>query len=310
MAIKSLIKKTTSSTTNTGPAKKPGLLGKAGKPSKPAKAVEVEEEEEEEIEEAPAPKKPAGKLLGKAKPKAAPVEEEEEEETEEESEEEEAEEEETEESEEAEEESEEEEEEAEEEEAEEEEEEEAPAKPVKKGLTKPGVKAAPAKASKAPVKAAPAKKAKSDEEAPASTGKGLFGSKPKKASAPRVVEEGAVLPKDELARMMAAEFGCTAAEAANSLKKIETFMLEQVFPKYDVNLFGARFKRSIVAPRLFNTVGGLEVQTDGLSTLISEHVRVTGTIYFGKERKKGQGESVDDFVEGTLNAKGKFVPTK
>ena len=289
MALPVLKKKVTApaaaAVANKGPAVvKKGLpIGKAKAAA--AKAVEVEEEEEEQEEEeeevpAPAPKKKGP--VAKAKP--TPVEEEEEEEQEEAAEEEE----------------EEDASEEEEEEEQEEEEEEVPAPaPKKKGPVVAAKKTVAAPATKkGPVVAAKkvvAKKA-AEEEAPGR--RALFGGTSKKAVERKVPVEGGVITREELLRRFSEKNGLTIADSKKALELFEEFLTEDIFPNFSVNLFGVKFKRTVVADRLYDGVGGLAVETDGLVTLVKSHVSVKANITVGKESLKGAVTEDGEFVEG------------
>ena len=52
--------------------------------------------------------------------------------------------------------------------------------------------------------------------------------------------------RDELIELYANELGCNKATAEKAIKAFETVLTEQVFPNYEVNLFGTKFKRVFV----------------------------------------------------------------
>jgi hypothetical protein len=115
--------------------------------------------------------------------------------------------------------------------------------------------------------------------------------------------------RDELIDLYAAELGCNKATAEKAIKAFETVLTEQVFPKYEVNLFGTKFKRVFVEERIHSGSGGLDVETDGLSTYIPAHFKTTATLYHDKQKIRGKVVG-DDFVEGHMSKAGKFVKGK
>lgn len=288
----------TAAVANKGPAVvKKGLP--IGKAKAAPKAVEVEEEEVEEEEEEEAAPAPTPKKKGlPVKAKAAPVEEEEEEEETSEEEEESTEEEES----------------SEEEETEEEEEEEAapaPKTPAKKGAVVPAKKTVAAPVAKkgavvAPKKAAVKAKAADEEATPAAGKRGLFGGTSKKSVERKVPVEGGVITREELLRQFSEKNGLTIADSKKALELFEDFLVTDIFPNFSVNLFGVRFKRTVVADRLYDGVGGLAVETDGLVTLVQSHVSVKANITVGKASLKGAMAEDGSFIEGKY-IKGAFV---
>jgi hypothetical protein len=122
------------------------------------------------------------------------------------------------------------------------------------------------------------------------------------------LKEGMTVTRDELIELYAAELGCNKATAEKAIKAFETVLTEQVFPNYEVNLFGTKFKRVFVEERIHSGSGGLDVETDGLSTYIPAHYKTTSTIYHDKQKIRGKVVG-DDFVEGYMS-KGKFVKGK
>ena len=184
----------------------------------------------------------------------------------------------------------------------EEEEEEVPAKKVtKKKATTPAKKvvakktATPAKKVVAKKATAPSKKATAEPKA-ASTS--LFG---KKATAAKTISEGDTMKREDLISLVVdritLEQGVTPTkkQVEDFIKLLEAVIVEEVFPLYSLNFLGVRFKRSIVAPRVFNGAGGLTVAVEH-ATEVSEHIKVTGNVYIGKTSTKG---TVDDDGEFT-----------
>ena len=146
---------------------------------------------------------------------------------------------------------------------------------------------------------APKKKTKpvAKEESSLPKKKSLFTTKVKKEA--ELPKEGDLLTREQLVKMYSEYMGCAQNEAESAIKGLENLMLEKVFPLYSVNLFGVKFKRNVAEARVYTGVGGLQVTDNGLSTEVSEHVRVTANIYIGKESRKGK-----------LDKKGNFVPVK
>ena len=176
------------------------------------------------------------------------------------------------------------------------EEEEAPAAPAKKVIgKKPAAPAAPAKKAAAPAA----------EEKPA---RGLFGSAAKKAAPRKVPTQGGMITREEALRMFAEKYGVGQAQAKDALEKFEEFYLSEIFPNFSCTLFGVRFKHTSVAARVYSGTGGLNVESDGLATLVNDHTVVKATMAFGRETTKGLLNDDGEFVEGAYNAKGKFVP--
>ena len=194
-------------------------------------------------------------------------------------------------------------------------EDEAPAAPAKKVIgkpvgKKPAAPAAPAKkviGKKPAAPAAPAKKAAAPaaEEKPA---RGLFGSAAKKAAPRKVPTQGGMITREEALRMFAEKYGVGQAQAKDALEKFEEFYLSEIFPNFSCTLFGVRFKHTSVAARVYSGTGGLNVESDGLATLVNDHTVVKATMAFGRETTKGLLNDDGEFVEGAYNAKGKFVP--
>lgn len=238
------------------------------------------DEEDSEEEEVAAPAKKMTKL--KAKPKAKVIEEDEEEELDDED-----------------------------EELDDEDEEETPKKVIKKS---------PAKKAKVKVveededeleeedseedEVAPVKKvakkvaAKKTKVAEPKSSSSLFSKKSATAAVPLV--EGATMKRETLIDLMVnrftTEMGVTPSkkEVSQIISMLEDVLLEEVFPLYSVNFCGAKFKRTIVAPRIYSGAGGLDVavKTD---TQVSEHIKVTGSVFIGKESIKGKVDKKGNF---------------
>jgi hypothetical protein len=202
----------------------------------------------------------------------------------------------------------------------------AKAKPTLKGKATPTAKVSTKVATKPVGKTttAPAEKAKVAKPAVAAEKPkgGLFGKtiKPKETMETEV-EEGAIYPRHKLEALLAERMNCSKADAANSLKAIEDLILTEVFPLYSLNLFGVKFKRSVVEMRYHDGTGGLTHINNDLTTEVSEHIRIAANIYIGKEKRRGivdedSGEFIEgimedgEFVPGTYNEKGEFVPEK
>ena len=179
----------------------------------------------------------------------------------------------------------------------------AVAKPVVKAAAKPAVK------TKAVTKAkVETEEDEDDEVAPTKSSGGLFGAAKPKTAVQRELVTGDVMPREEIHRRFAEKMGCTIADASRGLKSIEEFFLEEVFPEYSCNLFGVRFKRKVVGARVYAGTGGLKVENP-LATEVSEHICVSANIMYDRESKKGLvDDETGEFVEGTINAKGKFIP--
>lgn len=146
-----------------------------------------------------------------------------------------------------------------------------------------------------------AKKGKAEKaEKPAkekepTTGRSLFAKKAKAEKPAKVLKEGDTITREEIERRFADKLGCTKADASRVIKAFEELMTQDVFPHYEVNLFGVKFKRSIVAERIHSGTGGLKVKDDGLSTLIPAHIQVVGKIEYGKERIRGKVDKNGEF---------------
>ena len=126
----------------------------------------------------------------------------------------------------------------------------------------------------------------------------LFSKKSATAAVPLV--EGATMKRETLIDLMVnrftTEMGVTPSkkEVSQIISMLEDVLLEEVFPLYSVNFCGAKFKRTIVAPRIYSGAGGLDVavKTD---TQVSEHIKVTGSVFIGKESIKGKVDKKGNF---------------
>lgn len=163
------------------------------------------------------------------------------------------------------------------------------------------------------------KESKTSKEEKVSTGKkDIFQSKkgPKKEPVP--LKEGAVMPRD----VMVAKFTETLENdpAYNEkyavppqaaidmfIRTFERFMLEDVLPKYQVNLFGARFKHSKLDARIYKPNDVLERVKTPYHTMASAHTVARLAISFDK--KLTRGTIIDnEFIEGKFEEDGTFVP--
>lgn len=146
---------------------------------------------------------------------------------------------------------------------------------------------------KAPVKkkAAPKKKAVAveedeeteEEEAPRSGG--LFGSR-KKVNTNDVPADGGVLPRPALIRLIAQETNTSMADAERGLKLLEDIMTTKVLPNWSVNLFGARFKRSVRPAQVYYGAKSPLGKPLPYDTHVSEHIEVRCKMEFGRETKR------------------------
>ena len=126
----------------------------------------------------------------------------------------------------------------------------------------------------------------------------LFSKKSATAAVPLV--EGATMKRETLIDLMVnrftTEMGVTPSkkEVSQIISMLEDVLLEEVIPLYSDNFCGAKFKRTIVAPRIYSGAGGLDVavKTD---TQVSEHIKVTGSVFIGKESIKGKVDKKGNF---------------
>ena len=181
--------------------------------------------------------------------------------------------------------------------------EEAPKRTAKKPVA---TKSAPKKA--APTTAKKSTATTTAKKPAAKTNSSEFSLFNKQVKQSRELKEGMTVTRDELIELYATELGCNKATAEKAIKAFETVLTEQVFPNYEVNLFGTKFKRVFVEERIHSGSGGLDVETDGLSTYIPAHYKTTATLYHDKQKIRGKVVG-DDFVEGYMS-KGKFVKGK
>jgi hypothetical protein len=152
----------------------------------------------------------------------------------------------------------------------------------------------------------PVAKAAAAEEGGAKA-KTLFGAARQPRQPKELPNEGSIIPRDDFLRMFAEKEGVTIADARRTLEKFEAFFAEEIFPKYSVNLFGVKFRRSPVQSRIYAGTGGLEVEANPLATFVHEHIAIKASIAIGKVSVKGQVNDDGEFVEGNLDAKGNFV---
>ena len=207
---------------------------------------------------------------------------------------------------------------------------EAEATPAKKVVKK----AAPAPAKK---KAAPAAEEEGDEDeaeapakapakkangkaapAPAAKGGPKYGVKKKEAPAKKKAElaAGSWMPQDMYVTNLyqklvdeelidSSSFPKAALQAI--LKAHESMMLETL-QNYDLKFLGVKSIRRNIEARVY---APNEVQAQVATpyhTLVGPHEKVTFTLFFNKEITRGTVDDDGDFVEGSFDAKGKFVP--
>ena len=162
------------------------------------------------------------------------------------------------------------------------------------------------------------KESKSKEEKVSTGKKDIFQSKKGPKKEPTPLKEGAVMPRD----VMVAKFTETLENdpAYNEkyavppqaaidmfIRTFERFMLEDVLPKYQVNLFGARFKHSKLDARIYKPNDVLERVKTPYHTMASAHTVARLAISFDK--KLTRGTIIDnEFIEGKFEEDGTFVP--
>ena len=129
----------------------------------------------------------------------------------------------------------------------------------------------------------------------------------RKTGEKRLLTEGVTITRDEWTNMFAAKHGIPAGEFRKLMLKLEQFIEEEVFPKYNVNLFGALFKRSTTKTKLHSGVGGLKVKDSGLTTMVPPYTKVSATVHIGRQSIRGIMNEDGEFISGKYDSNGEFV---